>query len=46
MVVDAVADDGLPTGSVWMPFNQPGGNVAELLDVTKPVIDLQIETAP
>ena len=41
---DAVCDPGLPAGSVWIPFNQPGADVASLLDSSQPVIDVQIET--
>jgi hypothetical protein len=30
-------------GTVWIPFNQPGGNVGELIDYSAPVTDVRIE---
>ena len=30
-------------GTAWVPFNQPGGNVGDLIDVTAPVTDVRIE---
>jgi predicted molibdopterin-dependent oxidoreductase YjgC len=43
LVVPAVADPGLQRGLVWMPFNQPGGAVSELLDAASPVLDVRVE---
>jgi anaerobic selenocysteine-containing dehydrogenase len=30
-------------GTVWVPFNQPGGNVGDLIDCTAAVTDVRIE---
>jgi len=30
-------------GTVWVPFNQPGPNVGELVDCDAPVVDVRIE---
>ncbi|MFN8021584.1 MAG: NADH-quinone oxidoreductase subunit NuoG [Acidimicrobiales bacterium] len=30
-------------GTAWVPFNQPGGNVGDLIDVTAAVTDVRIE---
>jgi predicted molibdopterin-dependent oxidoreductase YjgC len=43
LVVPAVADPGLQRGLVWMPFNQPGGAVGELLDAASAVLDVRVE---
>ena len=41
-VVD-VADDHVLRGTAWVPFNQPGANVGELIDIFAPVNDVRIE---
>jgi hypothetical protein len=30
-------------GTVWVPFNQPGVNVGDIIDCTADVIDVRIE---
>ncbi len=42
-VLPIVADDSIPRGIVWSPFNQPGGTIEEIIDVTAPVTDVRIE---
>jgi predicted molibdopterin-dependent oxidoreductase YjgC len=37
------ADPSVLRGTVWVPFNQPGGNVGDLIDCTAPVTDVRIE---
>jgi len=37
------ADPTVLRGTVWIPFNQPGGNVGDLIDCTAPVTDVRIE---
>jgi len=37
-------DAGLPRWTVWLPFNQPGGGVNELLNSNSLVADARIET--
>ena len=43
VVVALHPDAGLPRWTVWMPFNQPGANVGELIDIFAPVNDVRIE---
>jgi hypothetical protein len=44
MVLDVVADAGVPRGSASLVFNLPGDGVADLIDATSPVTDVRIET--
>jgi len=44
VVFRAVADDTVLRGTAWVPFNQPGPNVGELIDCFAPVNDVRIET--
>jgi NADH-quinone oxidoreductase subunit G len=37
------ADPTVLRGTVWVPFNQPGGNVGDLIDCMAPVTDVRIE---
>ena len=37
------ADPTVLRGTVWVAFNQPGGNVGDLIDCTAPVTDVRIE---
>jgi hypothetical protein len=37
-------DTSLPRGTAFVPFNQPDGNVAELIDAAAPVTDLKVES--
>jgi anaerobic selenocysteine-containing dehydrogenase len=44
LVVDVVADTGVPRGVASLLFNLPGDGVAELIDATEPVTDVRLET--
>jgi len=41
---DAVADASVRRGTAWVPFNQQGPDVAELIDCFAAVNDVRIET--
>jgi predicted molibdopterin-dependent oxidoreductase YjgC len=43
IVVTIQSDPAVLRGTVWIPFNQPGGTVGELIDCDAPVIDVRIE---
>jgi NADH-quinone oxidoreductase subunit G len=43
IVLGAVGDDAVLRGTAWIPFNQPGGSVGELIDSTVAVTDVRIE---
>ena len=44
MVFKVVADESVVRGSAWVPFNQPGPNIGELIDSSEPVTDLRVES--
>jgi NADH-quinone oxidoreductase subunit G len=44
MVVEVVADDGVPRGSAWLAFNPTGEGAADLIDSSGPVTDIRVET--
>jgi len=44
IALEAQIDAGVPRGSAWVAFNQPGVAVADLIDITGPVTDIQIDT--
>jgi NADH-quinone oxidoreductase subunit G len=44
IVLRAVADSTVLRGTAWVPFNQPGPNVGELIDCFAAVNDVRIET--
>jgi predicted molibdopterin-dependent oxidoreductase YjgC len=44
MVLDVLADTGVPRGSASLIFNLAGPGVADLIDATSPVTDVRIET--
>jgi NADH-quinone oxidoreductase subunit G len=44
VVFRAVADSSVLRGTAWVPFNQPGPNVGELIDCFAAVNDVRIET--
>jgi len=44
VVLEAVADVGVPAGSVAVAFNQPGPGAADLIDAEHPVTDVRLET--
>ena len=43
-VVEVVGDPGLPRGSASLPFNLEGLSAGDLIDVTRSVNDVAIET--
>jgi NADH-quinone oxidoreductase subunit G len=43
MVAELVADDAVPRGVAWLPFNRSGLPAGDLIDVTAPVIDVRVE---
>jgi NADH-quinone oxidoreductase subunit G len=43
VVMRIEADATVLRGTVWVPFNQPGGNVGELIDAHAAVTDVRIE---
>jgi len=43
LVLRAVPDESVLRGTVWVPFNQPGVNVGDIIDCTADVIDVRIE---
>ncbi len=44
MALAAHPDPGVVRGTAWVPFNQPDAPVAELIDITAPVTDVQVDT--
>ena len=42
-VLPIVANTAVPRGTVWSPFNQPGGTLEEIIDATAAVTDVRIE---
>jgi NADH-quinone oxidoreductase subunit G len=44
MVFRVVADDTVVRGSAWVPFNQPGPSIGELIDSADVVTDLRVES--
>jgi NADH-quinone oxidoreductase subunit G len=44
VVFTAVADPSVLRGTAWVPFNQSGPDVGELIDCFAPVNDVRIET--
>jgi anaerobic selenocysteine-containing dehydrogenase len=43
VIFAAVADDTVLRGTAWVPFNNPGPNVGELIDCFASVNDVRIE---
>ena len=43
VVMRTVADSTVLRGTAWVPFNQPGINIGELIDCAQPVTDIRIE---
>ena len=43
LVLRAEPDESVLRGTVWVPFNQPGVNVGDIIDTTADVIDVRIE---
>ncbi len=44
VVLEAVADPGVPQGSVALAWNQPGPGAADLIDATLAVTEVRLET--
>jgi NADH-quinone oxidoreductase subunit G len=44
MVFTVVADDTVVRGSAWVPFNQSGPSIGELIDSNEAVTDLRVES--
>jgi NADH-quinone oxidoreductase subunit G len=44
MVFKVVADASVVRGSAWVPFNQPGPNIGELIDSSAAVTDVRVES--
>ncbi|MEP7045976.1 MAG: NADH-quinone oxidoreductase subunit NuoG [Ilumatobacteraceae bacterium] len=44
MVFKVVADDSVVRGSAWVPFNQPGPSIGELIDAAAVVTDVRVES--
>jgi NADH-quinone oxidoreductase subunit G len=44
MVFTLVADDTVVRGSAWVPFNQPGPSIGELIDSSDVVTDVRVES--
>jgi NADH-quinone oxidoreductase subunit G len=44
VALEVQVDPGVPRGTAWVAFNQPGVAVAELIDATAPVTDIQVDT--
>jgi len=43
LVLRVEPDHSVLRGTVWVPFNQPGANVGELIDCTAAVTDVRVE---
>jgi NADH-quinone oxidoreductase subunit G len=43
LVLATVADPTVLRGTAWVPFNQPGPHIADLIDSTQAVTDVRIE---
>ena len=46
LVVEAIADPGVPRGVAAMAFNQPGTHAGDLIDADAGVTDVRVETLP
>ncbi len=44
VVLEAVADLGVPRGSAWVPFNQPNAAASELISAAGAVTDVRLES--
>jgi NADH-quinone oxidoreductase subunit G len=42
-VLPITANDKVPRGVLWAPFNQRGGSIEEIIDASAPVTDVRIE---
>ncbi|MGZ4703137.1 MAG: molybdopterin dinucleotide binding domain-containing protein, partial [Ilumatobacteraceae bacterium] len=44
MVFKVVADESVVRGSAWVPCNQPGPNIGELIVSSEPVTGVRVES--
>ncbi|MDQ3680404.1 MAG: NADH-quinone oxidoreductase subunit NuoG [Actinomycetota bacterium] len=44
LVLEVVADVGVPPGSISVPFNAVGEDAGELIDVGRPIVEVRLET--
>jgi NADH-quinone oxidoreductase subunit G len=42
-VLEVQPDPAIPRGAAWVPFNQPGSALSDLLDSDAPVVDVRVE---
>jgi hypothetical protein len=43
VVLPLEPDDGVPRGSIEVPFNVAGSTVGEIIDLTAPAVDVRVE---
>jgi hypothetical protein len=43
IVLPVRADVSVTKGTAWVPFNQVGADIRELIDSDQPVIDVRVE---
>jgi anaerobic selenocysteine-containing dehydrogenase len=43
IVLSVRIDPGVTKGTAWVPFNQPGADVRELISNEQPVVDVRVE---
>jgi NADH-quinone oxidoreductase subunit G len=43
VVLDVEPDPAVPRGAAWVPFNQPGSAVSDLIDSDAAVVDVRVE---
>jgi formylmethanofuran dehydrogenase subunit D len=43
VILAVTADDSVLRGTAWVPFNQPGPNIGDLIDCFAAVTDVRIE---
>ncbi len=44
IVMKIMSDPSVQRGTAWSPWNQPGANIGELIDASRPVNDVRVET--
>ena len=44
MVLNAVADESVPRGNAFLPFNSAGLGAADRIDASAPFVDVRMET--
>jgi hypothetical protein len=43
MILQVPADDSVLKGTAWVPFNQPGTDIRELLNANDLIVDVRVE---